>query len=357
MQETPSTPLDELDLSRVLDRVVVSEEAAGRSDTQQILDRATDAGLTLVETLPELDDKSINQRYRTEKETLFLRVNKGSFIKPWESPEEIVGRDEWCLTPVEGCPLDCSYCYLQDYLDRPLIQVFVNQEKIPKHIRGFLEDPPEEPPHFFSLGELSDGLFLEPLVRTIPRVWEVFRDSQAKVEIRSKSHHVHGLASRLDPHSNGVFTWTLSPKGFDQRNEMLTAPFEKRLNAMKHMLDSGFRVSARIDPILLTDDWFNRYSNLIEEMDRYLDLSDLTFLLLGVFRFPKGFDRTMEERFSNRDFLRDEFVEGPDGKLRYARDLRTRVYERLGSVVRDFDGDPNLCMEPEYVWEDAGFMD
>lgn len=356
MQETVKTPLADPDFTTALERVVVSDEARDHPNTQTILDRVRDHGLTLEEDLPAVEDASVNRTYRREKETLYLRVNKGSFIKPWESPPSIVGRDEWCLTPVEGCPLDCSYCYLQDYLDRPLIQVFVNQEEIADHVRGFLEDPPEEPPHFFSLGELSDGLFLEPLLRTVPRVWEVFRESSAKVEVRSKSHHVHGLASEIEPHPNGVFTWTLSPKGFDRRNEMLTAPLEQRLRAMRHMKERGFRVSARIDPILLTDNWFDRYSKLIEKVNNFVSLSDITFLLLGVFRFPKGFDRTMEERFPNRDFLRDEFVEGPDGKLRYARDLRTRVYERLSGVVRDHGGDPNLCMEPEYVWEDAGLM-
>lgn len=357
MQKVTSTPLDEPEFSPALKRVVVSPEARDHPNTRRILNRAREAGLTLEENLPELDGDSINQRYRREKETLYLRINKGSFVKPWESPSEIVGRDEWCLTPVEGCPLDCSYCYLQDYLDRPLIQVFVNQEKIPEHVSEFVADPPEDPPHFFSLGELSDGLFLEPLTRTIPRVWEVFRDGPAKLEVRSKSHHVHGLASELEPHQNGVFTWTLSPKEFDRKNEMLTSPLEQRLSAMRHLLNEGFRVSARIDPILLKDDWFERYSKLIKTLDESVGLSNLTFLLLGVFRFPKGFDRTMEERFPNRDFLRDEFVEGPDGKLRYARDLRTEVYRRLGKVVRDHGGDPNLCMEPEYVWEDAGLMD
>jgi spore photoproduct lyase len=355
MPDVAGTRLKPVGLDSVLDRVVVSEEAAGRSDTQELLERIQSYGIPREESLPDTDSDSINQTFRKEKETLYLRVNRGSFIKPWESPPSIVGRDEWCLTPVEGCPLDCSYCYLQDYLDRPLIQLFVNQGEMADHVRKFLDDPPSEPPHFFSLGELSDGLFLEPILRSVPKVWDVFRDAEAKIEIRSKSHHVHGLAQEIEPHPSGVFTWTLSPSGMDQRNEMLTAPLEDRLAAMRHMLDEGFRVSARLDPILLEDNWFERYAGLLRTMDEYLDLEELTFLLLGVFRFPKGFDRTMEDRFTNREFLRDEFVEGPDGKLRYARGRRTDVYRKLGDLVREYGGDPNLCMEPEYVWEDAGF--
>lgn len=348
------TRLTEPDLSRAVERVVVGPEVRDHPALDGLLERANRLGLTVESSLPENDGDSLNKRYRKEKETVYLRYNRGSFIKPWGSPDSIVGRDEWCLTPVEGCPMDCSYCYLQGYLDSPLVQLFVNQEDMPEHVRGFVEDPPESPPHFFSLGELSDGLFLEPLSRSLSHVWEVFRDVPAKLEVRTKSDHVLGLPERLDPHPGGVFSWSLSPEGPDRREEILTAPLDRRLAAMRYVLRAGFRVAARLDPLLLVEDWFDGYVDLVERMDRYFDLGDLLFILLGVFRFPRGFDRTMSRRFPNRGFLRDEFVEGPDGKFRYPRGRRTDAYRKLASLIRDYGGDPKLCMEPGYVWEDVG---
>lgn len=355
MPESVSVRLNEPRLERVLRRVVVTPEVRDHPRTAGILDRAREAGLDVLEELPNTDKPSLNRRYRYEKQTLVLRLNQGSFIKPWESPPSIVGRDEWCLTPVEGCPFDCSYCYLQDYLDRPLVTAYVNQDAMVEHVRGFLDDPPEDPPHFFSLGELSDGLLLEPLLRSVPVVWEAFRSGPAKLEVRTKSHHVHSVVDTLKPHPNGVFTWSLSPPGRDRRREMLTAPLDQRLAALKTMLEEGFRVAVRLDPILLDGEWFEPYVKLVERMDDYIDLEELTFLLVGTFRFPAGFDRTMEERFSNRTFLKDEFVKGPDGKYRYARFRRTEAYRALGDLLREYGGTPNLCMEPEYVWEDAGY--
>lgn len=355
MSRTVRSRLDDVQLRPAVKRLVTADEAEEHPATGRIRDRAREYGISLESSLPDRESPSVNRRYRLEKQTLLLRINRGSFIKPWESPPSIVGRDEWCLTPVEGCPLDCSYCYLQDYLERPLVQAFVNQGDIAGHVREFLDDPPEQPPHFFSLGELSDGLFLEPILRTLPRVWDLFRSGDAKLEVRTKSHHVHGLNRRLDPHPNGVFTWSLSPAGRDRRNEMLTAPVDQRLAAMRHMHRAGFRVAARLDPILLQGDWLEEYTDLLERMNRYLSLEDLTFLLVGTFRFPRGFDRTMQQRFPNRTFLRDEFVEGPDGKLRYPRGRRTRAFRALRERIRDVGGDPKLCMEPPYVWEDAGY--
>ncbi len=354
MPAPAGTRLTEPELDHVLDRVVVAPEARGHPDLAELLGRARSLGLPIRRDRPDPRDGSVNRRYRRLKRTLYVRRNRGSFIKPWGSPSSIVGRDEWCLTPVEGCPMDCSYCYLQGYLDSPLVQTFVNRRRMADHVREFAEDPPEPPPHFFSLGELSDGLLLEPLTRSLSVVWDVFRDVPAKLEVRTKSDHVLGLPDRLEPHSSGVFSWSLSPEGTARREEMLTAPLDRRLAAMRYMLDAGFRVAARLDPVLLVDGWFDRYRDLVARMDDFLDPEDLLFVLVGVFRFPRGFDRTIEERFSHRRFLRDEFVEGPDGKLRYPRGRRADAYRRLVELLRGYGADPSLCMEPSYVWEDAG---
>lgn len=354
MPAPAGTRLSEPSLEGVLDRVVVSPEARGDPDLPELLRRSRELGLRIETQMPGGGEDSLNRRYRRLKRTLYVRRNRGSFIKPWGSPSSIVGRDEWCLTPVEGCPMDCSYCYLQGYLDSPFVQLFVNRGRMADHVRKFVEDPPEPSPHFFSLGELSDGLHLEPLTRSLSVVWDVFREVPAKLEVRTKSDHVLGLPDRIEPHSDGVFSWSLSPEGPDQREEMLTAPLDRRLAAMRYMLDAGFRVAARLDPVLLVDGWFEDYRDLVDRMNRYFDLEELLFVLLGVFRFPRGFDRTIEQRFSGRRFLRDEFVEGPDGKLRYPRGRRADAYRRLVELLRDYGVEPNLCMEPTYVWEDAG---
>lgn len=348
--------LDPPDLSRAVRRIVVDGEAEGRDELEPFLDRANQFDIPVEQTDVDTVEGSINKTFREEKRTLRLSVNKGSFIKPWESSPHLIGDDEWCLTPVEGCPLDCSYCYLQDYLDRPLVTAFVNQQTMREHVTCFLDDPPdgEEPPHYFSLGELSDGLFLEPLLKSLPVVWDIFRDQpDAHLEIRTKSHHVHGSVSDLEPHGNGVFTWSLSPEDTARSDEMLTAPLDQRIEALSRVNEAGFRVAVRLDPILYRDGWETEYRQLLDQLFTRVSPDDLDFVILGTFRFPRGFDRTIEERFPNRNFLREEFVEGPDGKFRYPRSLRTEVFDTLSGWLEGEGIDPDLCMEPDYVWEDA----
>lgn len=355
MPNTVQTRLDPPQVHRGIRRIAVSDRAKDHPQVEPLLDRARRLGMEVIEQIND-DFSTINQKFRSEKRTLRLDINRGSFIKPWASDPNQVGEDEWCLTPVEGCPLDCSYCYLQDYLDRPLVTAYINQEIIAEQIECFLEDPPEAPPHYFSLGELSDGIFLEPLLDQIPRIWRCFSGREdAHLEIRSKSHHVHGLTQELDPHSSGVFTWSLSPEDMAKRDEMLTSSLAQRLQALAHMSSAGFQTAVRIDPILIRDNWEQSYRELITDLFDVVDPEDLSYLILGTFRFPRGFDRTMEKRFPNRSFLREEFVEGPDGTFRYARSTRTEVFRTLRRWLNDYGVEPDLCMEPSYVWEDAGF--
>jgi len=354
MSVTAETRLAPPDLTRAIKRITVGKRARGKTQTQKILERANRYGIELVDELRQ-DHGSVNQEFRYEKQTLKLDYNQGSFIKPWASDSAQIGRDEWCLTPVEGCPLDCNYCYLQDYLDQPLVKVFVNSEEMANQIECFLDDPPEEPPHFFSLGELSDGLFLQPLFGHVETIWDTFRGrEQAFLEVRSKSHHIHGLLDEISPHQQGVFSWSLSPETMAQRDEMLTSSLEQRLTALKLTSQHGFRTGIRIDPILLREGWQEAYQTLVETIVSTVQPSSLSFVILGTFRFPRGFDRTMRERFSNRSFLRDEFLQGPDGTFRYARDRRTSAFQKFREWLEPHGIQPDLCMEPRYVWEDAG---
>jgi spore photoproduct lyase len=150
-----------------------------------------------------------------------------------------------------------------------------------------------------------------------------------------------------------VFTWSLSPEGTARSDEMLTAPLDQRIAALSRLSKEGFRVAVRLDPILYREGWEQAYRELLETLFNRVEPDELDFVILGTFRFPRGFDRTIEERFPNRDFLREEFVEGPDGKFRYPRSLRTEVFRTLSDWLEQEGVQPDLCMEPGYVWEDA----
>ena len=63
----------------------------------------------------------------------------------------------------------------------------------------------------------------------------------------------------------------------------------------------------------------------------------------------------MTQRFPQSGLAYGEFITGKDGKMRYFKPLRTRLYRRMVSWIRDVDPEicVYFCMEDDEVWQRA----
>ncbi|MFP4687678.1 MAG: radical SAM protein [bacterium] len=341
--------LDKISFRPALKKIAVDNSYKNNPRLKKVLSKATGYGLEIAANAAFRTDSIRNQ-----KSCLQLTAARKKFIKLWPAAPRIVGKDEWCLLPVEGCVMDCCYCYLQGYLSRHYPVANLNTAEMINQLDDFFAKKNSSKMYDFSLGELSDGLYLEPLLNILPELWKFFEDKNGRLEIRTKSHHVHNLPDKLNPHPNGVFCWTISPPKKVNRLELFSAPFKQRLAAMQYMLKAGFKVGIRFDPIILSENWKTEYSGMIKQLKQHLDLNEISYIVAGTFRFPAGFDKIMQKRFPGRDFLRDELIKGPDGKYRYPRRRRSEAYKKLKRMLGPEVKNLSLCMEPHYIWEDSG---
>ncbi len=325
-----------------LKRLLVEPGAAKTNSGRKIIERAKRQGIeVLISEGIEIENLS--------KQSLVLSAQRSSHVNKWEHPQPLPDRAENCISPVEGCPFDCCYCYLLNHLQEPVPQATVNHELICREIEQRIEAGEK----YFSLGELSDGLELEPLLHFLPTIWNLFqKNEQSRLEVRSKSINVGPVLKELKPLDNVTFAWTLSPVSVARRIELRTASTGQRIKALKRLLEAGFNCGLRLDPIILQADWESEYQRLLEHIFSEISPVQLQFFILGCFRFPSGLDRQIEKRFPGRDFIRDEFVRGPDGKYRYPRFRRTAAYRKLLKLLPSENLRIGLCMEPEYIWND-----
>ncbi len=98
------------------------------------------------------------------KEKLFLTRHKGEFLKKCPGSEGQVCCNYFVINFASNCPMDCSYCYLQEYLaDNPELKVFSNvddllteaDELLSRHRRFFFR---------IGTGEITDSLALDPYI-------------------------------------------------------------------------------------------------------------------------------------------------------------------------------------------------
>ena len=108
-------------------KIILEEGAESFSTSKNIL-----------ETLPHIPvERGYNEKRQGDlelppdmgKEILHLIKYKGDFLKPCPGTKDYICCGYQILNIGTNCPLDCSYCILQSYVNRPHLRVFVNLEE------------------------------------------------------------------------------------------------------------------------------------------------------------------------------------------------------------------------------------
>jgi spore photoproduct lyase len=297
-------------------------------------------------------DRSVDQ-FGAAKRKLVLTRHKGEFFKKCPGSEGQVCCNYFVINFASNCPMDCSYCYLQDYLsDNASLKVFSNigdlideaDRTLRKH-RG----------HFFRIGtgEITDSLALEPYTGIVREMVPYFAEqSNVLLELKTKSDCVDNLLD-LDPKGRIVVAWSMNPQPVIDRDEHGTASFAERLEAARRCQQAGYRLGFHFDPMIEYPDWENDYRSMVEEIFAAIDWRRVSWLSLGVLRETPGLKRLIRQRFPRTRLLAGEQVLCPDGKLRYFQPQRVQMYRKMVRWIRQFAPTVQiyLCMESKEIWQ------
>ena len=151
---------------------------------------------------------------------------------------------------------------------------------------------------------------------------------------------------------NVVVSWTFSPQEIIDDHEHKAPSLEERIRAAEDVQTVGYNVGICLDPIILCDDWFDHYKEMLEILFGRLDMGRVKFISLGGFRYLPSLTRVIRERNPQSNLLLGEFVPCVDGKHRYFRPIRVEAYKQIGMAIRELSKDVKiaLCMETPEVW-------
>ena len=291
--------------------------------------------------------------FGSAKKKLYLAKHKGEFFKKCPGSEGQVCCNYFVINFASNCPMDCSYCYLQEYLaDNAALKVFSNvgdlideaDATLKKH-RGL----------FFRIGtgEITDSLALEPFTGMVREILPYFaQQPNVLLELKTKSDCVDGLLD-LDPKGRVVVGWSMNPQRVIDADEHGTASLTERLNAAKRVQEGGYRLGFHFDPMIEYPGWEVDYAAMLDQTFATIDWRKLPWVSLGVLRDTPGLKRTMRERFPRSQLLTGEQVVCPDGKLRYFQPLRVDMYRKMVGWIRRAAPTVKiyLCMESREVWQ------
>lgn len=300
---------------------------------------------------PESHGELSAREFSRSKRHLFLTEYQGQFFKrcPGSRPG-LTCCNYFVLNLGLQCDMNCSYCYLQSFINTPVMTVYTNIEQALSELKE-LADPQMK--FRIGTGEVIDSLSLDELTLYSRRLIGFFQDfPQWRLEFKTKSDKVDQFLDVAHA-GNVIVSWSLNPTKIVNEEEHGTASLAARLNAAEKCLKKGFQVSFHIDPVIWHEGWKESYAELVDTLASRFAPHQTPYLSLGALRFQPEQRHMMRERFGMKSAVTSaEMHTGKDGKMRYDQNLRQEMFD---FIIQRFKGhNPAwnifLCMENPETW-------
>jgi spore photoproduct lyase len=343
-------------LSNRIRRILVEKEARDYPMARRILARLPGVPVEVIEDRRVLQAPEHERAdwLTSAKSTLLLAVQQGPFRRPCPGTRDYICCGYQVLQITVNCPMDCTYCVLQGYINVPAITLFVNVEDLLAELTsGWAENSGEV--WRLGTGEFGDSLALDELMGLNARLIPWFAGRQgALLEIKSKQPVTEELLA-LGPNPQVVFAWSLNPAEVVRREEKLTAPLKARLQAAGRAAAAGFRVAFHFDPLIYFPGWEAAYRRTVDRLGEAVPPASVAWISLGGLRFLPPLREVIHRRFPLSRLADQEMVLAPDGKLRYFKSLRVEMYGRMREWLAQ--ASPHalvyLCMESPRLWREV----
>ncbi len=286
------------------------------------------------------------------KKNLFITHFYGRRVKPCPGTSRHICCGYHVINAVTNCPMDCSYCVLQAYLNNPFLMLYSNCDELFQEIEAFLsKDHPFIPR--LGTGELSDSLALDSIFPLSQPLVSYFAEKQKGIlELKTKSAEVEQLLS-LDHRGRTVVSWSINPERIIREEERRTASLQERLDAAKKCEERGYPLGFHFDPLIDHGSLEKGYEETVQALFKRVNTKRIAWISLGGFRYPQQLKGVARERFPDTRVFLGELFPGKDGKFRYLKEIRIEMFRRMVTWLRE--GDPDLfiylCMESQEVWE------
>jgi spore photoproduct lyase len=293
------------------------------------------------------------------KRHLFLCKNRGQFFKPCPGTSTYRCCDYQILNIGMNCPMDCVYCILQAYLNKPWLSHFVNIEDMFLEMDQVLASGPERLLRI-GTGEFTDSLALDGLTRLSPRLIEyVSQKKQVVLELKTKSACIDNLRG-LNHDGRVIVSWSLNAPAIMEKEELRTATLKQRLAAAMKCAEWGYKLAFHFDPIIEHPGWKEGYSATIDSLFSVIPPDAIVWISLGALRYLPQLKTIGTERFPGSRIFYQEFIEGLDGKARYFRSHRAGLYAYVYQRLKKLASHTTciyFCMESDEIWKEvAGYI-
>lgn len=344
-----------------LDNVYIDEASKNSAVAERILKMTPVENIHWVngDFMAEKKGSLSKEQFEWSKRNVFVTPFKGHFFKrcPGASQKTtLTCCNYYVLNLGSQCNLNCSYCYLQSYLNTPVMKIYSNIETAKSELIDMMTSFPKHP-YRVGTGEIIDSLSMDELTLYSRELIPLFKDfPHWTLEFKTKSDRVDQFLDLGDSGGgteNIHISWSINPPFVIESEEHGTARFEQRLAAAKKVLNAGFKIAFHIDPIIYHQGWQENYSFLVDQIIQNFSPSEVKVISLGTLRFQPEQRLMMRERFGMNSLVNQaEMFTSDSGKMRYDWHLRTQMFQFVLNRFKSNSSSWNifLCMETPETW-------
>ena len=292
--------------------------------------------------------------YSASKKRLVIKRFKGNFFKrcPGASQKKaLTCCNYYVLNLGQQCNMNCTYCYLQSYLNYPALVLYSNFESAIAELEE-LKSSAQNQMIRIGTGEVMDSLSMDAISGYSEKLIAYFSSvPNWTLELKTKSSEVRHLPS-VKGVQNVQVGFSINCEYIVNTEELGTANLMERFAAARQLLEKGYRVCFHLDPILIFEGWKKEYGDLIECLATHFLPSEIDLISLGTLRIKKEQLITMRQRVPSASAVfRSELMPSENGKLRYDQHLRSFALKWIQeNLSRRGFGQSYLCMETPESW-------
>ncbi len=293
--------------------------------------------------------------------SLLIGKQQSKFIRPCPCSPQTIRCGYFFISIGLGCPIDCSYCFLQGFLNTSFPVLYANLPDLFEELDQWEKELAQENCYVRAgTGEMTDSLVFEPEIQYGKILVEKFSQwPHIILELKTKTTFVENLF-HCDIPNNVVLAWSLNPTEIACIEECHAPGLHQRLDAAQLAVQAGYRVGFHFDPIIVDNveegEWQRQYSSTIQEIFSKIPAQKIAWISLGTFRIFPTLRDTIRQRHPNSRTLLGEMVLGYDGKLRYFRPIRVQIYRQMVKWIESMSHGQTpiyLCMDSSEVWHDV----
>ncbi|MCR1842360.1 SPL family radical SAM protein [Murimonas intestini] len=237
-----------------------------------------------------------------------------------------------------GCTAMCLYCYLVcNYNKCSYLRLFVNREEmLDKIIRTAGRSHKDLT---FEIGSNSDLVLENTITGNLEWTITNFARTQKGLLTFPTKFDMVGPLLPLEHKGRVIFRMSVNPQPIISSAEFGTASLKRRIHALNLMADAGYRTGILIAPIILTDNYQELYSTLLDQLSDELSAKsrENSFLELILMTYSFVHRKINEEAFPAAADLYDasKMTGRGMGKYCYRPEVRREAEEWFTNAIHE----------------------